>query len=94
MKSSKTSNNDSNIRYIIWDIETTQEPDEHGYRTHTPNIVVAFDIIITHRYIEDVEAFVDGLEPHVFKGDSCIEEYCQWVMYEESNIKQRNSQRL
>ena len=24
-------------------------------------------------YIEDVEAFVDGLEPHVFKGDSCID---------------------
>ena len=77
--------------YIMWDIETTQEPDEHGYRTHKPNLVVAFDIIIKHRYIEDVEAFVDGLEPHVLKGDSCIEEYCQWVMSEESNIGHRKT---
>ena len=89
MKSSKKSNNDCNIRYIIWDIETTQEPDKNGYSSHKPSLVVAFEIIIKHGYIEHVEEFVDGLEPHVFKGDSCIDEYCQWVMAEESNITQR-----
>ena len=88
MKPSKKSNNDCNIKYIIWDIETTQEPDENDSRSHKPNLVVAFEIIIKHRYIEDVEASVDGLEPHVFKGDSCIDEYCLWVMAEESNITQ------
>ena len=93
MMPSKKSSNDSYIRYIIWDIETTQEPDEHGYRAHKPNLVVAFEIIIKHGYIEDVEGFVDGFEPHVFKGDSCIDEYCQWVMAEESNISQRKTAR-
>ena len=48
-------------------------------------------IIIKHGYIEDVEAFVDALEPHVFKGENCIEDYCQWVMDEESNITQRKT---
>ena len=84
---SNTTNN--HIRYIIWDIETTQEPDENGYRAHKPNLVVAYEIIIKHGYIKDVETFVDALEPHVFEGENCIEDYCQWVIAEESNIKQR-----
>ena len=91
MKSFKKSNNDCNIRYIIWDVETTQEPDENGYRCHKPNLVVAYEIIIKHGYIEDVEAFVDGLEPVVFKGDSCIDDCCQWAMAEESNTTKKFS---
>jgi len=91
---SKSNKANNNIRYIIWDIETTQEPDENGYRAHRPNLVVAYEIIIKHGYIEDVEAFVDALEPHVFKGENCIDDYCQWVMYEQSNIIQRKQQNV
>ena len=91
MISSKKLNNGCNIRYIIWDIETTQESNENGYRCHKPNLVVAYDITIKHGYIEDVEAFVDGLEPVAFKGDSCIDEYWQWVMAEESNTTKKIS---
>ena len=36
---------------------------------------------------------MDGLEPHVFKDDNCIDECCQWVMAEESNITQRKTAR-
>ena len=70
-----------------------KEPDANGYRSHKPNLVVAYDIIIKHGHIEDVEALVDGLEPVVFKGDRCIDEYCQWVMAGGSNITQRKSAR-
>ena len=79
---------EGDIRYIIWDIETTQEPDENGDRTHKPNLVVAFEIIISHRTIGNVENFVDSLTPHVFSGEDCINEYCSWVMNEESNVTQ------
>ena len=46
MKIPNKSNNANNIRCIIWDIETIQEPDEDGYRAHKPNLVVAYEIII------------------------------------------------
>ena len=57
-----------------------------------PNLVIAHEII-KHGYFGDVEAFVDALEPHVFKGDTCVDDYCQWVMDEESNITQRGTAR-
>ena len=68
-----------------------KKPYGKGYRAHKANLVVAYEIIIKHGYIEAVEAFVDSLEPHVFKGENCIEDYCQWVIDEQSNITQKNS---
>ena len=81
--------NDGDFRYIIWDIEVNQEPDDDGFKTHKPNLIVAFEIVIKHGLIKDVEAFVDNLKPIVFEGYDCVERYCEWVMSEESNIKQR-----
>ena len=81
--------NDGDFRYIIWDIEVNQEPDDDGFKTHKPNLIVAFEIIIKHGNINDVESFVDNLNPIVFEGYDCVERYCEWVMSEESNMKQR-----
>ena len=62
------------FRYISWDIEVKQEPDENGLKTHVPNLVVAFEIIINHSIINDVETFVDALKPFIFEGDDCIQD--------------------
>jgi hypothetical protein len=77
------------FRFIIWDIESTQEPDEYGLKTHKPNLIVAFEIIIKHGVIHAVEPYVDTLKPIIFEGYDCVENYCQWVLSEESNVKQR-----
>ena len=69
--------NDGDFRYIIWDIEVNQEPDDDGFKTHKPNLIVAVEIIIKHGNINDVESFVDNLNPIVFEGYDCVERYCE-----------------
>ena len=54
-----------------------------------PNLVVAFEIIINHSIINDVETFVDALKPFIFEGVDCIQNYCEWVMSEDDNLVQR-----
>ena len=64
--------NDGDFRYNIWDIEVNQEPDADGFKTHTPNLIVAFEIVIKHGLINDGESFVDNLKPIVFEGYDCV----------------------
>ena len=89
-KEAQQKRNSGMFRYIIWDIEVNQERDEDGFKSHKPNLIVAFEIIIKHGVIDDPEGFVDNLNPKVFEGYDCVERYCEWVMEEESNVKQKH----
>ena len=93
--------NNKVIKYIIWDIESRQDNDDDGLVGHRPNLVVALAIIVTHTDVsfayntnEDmtlIEDYVDALEPVVSNGDKCIEEYVDFVVTDELNIKRRHN---
>ena len=80
--------NEGHLRYIIWDIEVNQEKDADGYMRHKPNLIVAYEIIIPHGVIDEVEPFVDRLEPKIFEGYDSVQDFMSWVLCEQDRIKQ------
>ena len=76
--------NAGQLRYIICDIEVNQEQDNDGCMTHKPNLIVAFEIIISHDIISAVEPFVDILKPIIFHGYDCVNAFVNFVMNEKT----------
>ena len=78
----------ASTRYIWWDTEASQEPDNDNsnkqikLNIHKPNLIVIIEAIITSKCYskEEINYMVNHHEPIIFDGYDCINGFMDYIL--------------